>query len=72
MVINNEIRIQYKIRKESRLHPLLDSIWRNIRNHDKKENDVTEQRKNLRETSPERKRTRPPCTEIQERTMDIS
>ena len=37
MIINDEIRIKYKIRRKSGFYSLSDSVRRNLENYDKKE-----------------------------------
>ena len=39
MILDNEIRIQYEITREIRLFLILNSIRKNIKNYDKKENE---------------------------------
>ena len=38
MIINNEIRTKYKIKKKHDFYVLLNSIRRNLEDYDKKEN----------------------------------
>ena len=39
MIINNKVCTKYKIRERNELYLILDSIWEDSKNHDKKEND---------------------------------
>ena len=43
MNINNEIRIQHKTKKKSKLYILLDNIRENTRNHDEEKDDTRKQ-----------------------------
>ena len=51
MIINNEIRIKYKIKREHEFYFLLSNIRENFKNYDKKENDKRKQRKNREKIS---------------------
>ena len=46
MIINNEIRIKYKIKKKLELYLVLNDIQKDIRNYKKKKDDREKQRKN--------------------------
>ena len=43
MIINDEIRIKYKIKKRDELYLILNSIQRDLENHDKKEDNKRKQ-----------------------------
>ena len=46
MIINNEIRIKYKIKRKSEFYFILNNVRKNLEDYNKKENNKKEQRKN--------------------------
>ena len=72
MVLNNEIRVQCKITKRTKLLFLLDNIWKNTRSHDKKGNEKENTTNHRDETSDKKRRTRKPRIRILKEIMNIS
>ena len=60
MIINNEIRIKYETKRKHELYLILNSVQRNLENHDKKENGKKKQRKNQERTDSKEERKRIP------------
>ena len=72
MVLNTRIRIQYETIKRIELLSLLNSIRKNIRSHDKKENEKRNITNHQNTIDDKKKRTRKPRIRILKETINIS
>ena len=72
MILNNRIRVQYKIIKKTGFLFVLSNIRENIENYNKKENEKENITSHQNQINTKRKHTRKPRIRIPERTINIS
>ena len=72
MVFNNEIRVQYEITRRTRFLSISSSIRRNIRSHDKKENEKRDTTDHRNQIDIKKRYSRKLRIKILKRIMNIS
>ena len=72
MISNDGIRIQRKITRRTGFFSISNNVWRNIRDHNKKENEKKNITNHRDKINNKKRRTRKSRTRISKETMNIS